>query len=180
VVEPLIPPDAPWRSYLPAWERRRIRATVARALLDLRPFGYQARWTGPSTLTVTVPDGAQQVIDASGLLLALSNTGLWGHALRARALGELGDLLSTALPPDLVQPELADPELAPARLLASAYAQADGARRAATEREFVRRLKRLTAEEALRLAGQLPEGSASLLPSVARQVALAVVQDTAS
>src|SRR5205814_4951754 len=72
------------------------------------------------------------------------------------------------------------PELAPARLLASAYAQADGARRAATEREFVRRLKRLTAEEALRLAGQLPEGSASLLPSVARQVALAVVQDTAS
>src|SRR5207302_10758040 len=88
------------------------------------------------------------------------------------------DLLSTALPPDLIQPELADPALAPARLLTSAHAQAHGTWRTEAEQEFVRRLNGLTAEQALRLAGHLPQAAHPLLPSVTRRVAEAVLADT--
>src|SRR5205814_10629187 len=94
------------------------------------------------------------------------------------ALARLGDLLSTALPPESIQPELADHALAAARLLASAHAQAYGGWRTEAEREFVRRIDRLSAEEALRLAGQLPDGARPLLANINRRVPTAVLAET--
>jgi len=187
VVEPLLPHDAAWRTYLPPAEWARIRTAVADVLPDLRRLGYALDWRDDRTLTIGLAGGSRHAVDATAMVLALANSGHYGDDLRALALAELGQRLAGALPPELVgpaqadpalgDPVLADPALAAPRLLAHAYTATFGGWRAAAEREFVHRLSGLTAEQAARLSWRLPDAAGALLPHVWRQVATETLVD---
>jgi hypothetical protein len=175
VIDPLRAPDAPWRTYLPPAEIARIQDAVTAGFLDAAGLGYRLAWRDPEHLSATDAAGHERVVGVTNLVRGLSDTGLYGDRLRARALVELGRGLTAALPAVRGRVAPDEPAVAVAWMLANAYARTGGDRAVATE--FLALLDGLGADEAIQLSWGLSDVAASLLPHVWRRLATEVVRE---